>query len=381
MENSRYKFLLIIALAIVSIIFITIASAETTYTSVSCEIKITIKMALSGVDNVTAQKWVNDITSTWNGYTYGDCKCPVKVEVDLKLIQGLCEQNPQPGYHCIDVTIDYARDTAGKIYRGYMKGVSEKGKSLLGWWSLHMNEPLPGIQGTIHDAAHEAGHMLGLEDDYNTSSGVYGESIMGRTWGDKAKPTQDQINQIVEKNYGSNTCPKPQCCCGNNKIDEGEECDHSVKPNGCSAGALCVSCKCFVIIPQKCGDGKVNGDEECDYMSKNKTCPIDKECNNNCKCVKKEDGNEFKIVITTPNDGDTIDDVTSVKVNITNNESKIEKVKFYMNGSSVYTDTEAPWKWTLDPTKFNEGRYILKVKAYDKEGNTAEDEIKIEIER
>lgn len=380
MENSRYKFLLIVLVAIALVSLSSFAIAETTCTTAGCEIKITIKIAFSGADNATIGKWVNDTESTWNGYTYGDCKCPVKVSVDWKSVQGLCEQNPQPGYHCIDVTADYAKDTAGKTYRGYMKGVTAKGTDTLGWWSSHMNEALPGVQGTIHDAAHEAGHMMGLGDDYNASNGTYGENIMGRTWGDKAKPTQAQINQAVEKNCGSNACPNPQCCCGNKKKDAGEECDHTVTPNGCEEGALCVSCKCFMITPPRCGDGKVNGDEECDYMSTNETCSSGEECNDDCECVEEEGGgDEFTITITDPDDGETIDDVTSVKANVTNNESEMEKVKFYMDAETVYTDMESPWKWSLDPADFDEGEYVLKVKAYDVDGNTVEDSIDIEI--
>ncbi len=245
-----------------------------------------------------------------------------------------------------------------------------------------MNEPLPGIQGPIHDAAHEAGHMMGLDDDYNATSGVYGENIMGRTWGDKAKPTQAQINQIVEKNCQADACPNPKCCCGNGKIDTGEECDHTVTPNGCEEGALCVSCKCFVIVEPKCGDGKVNGDEECDYMSSNNTCQEGEECTNDCKCVEEEQGgggDEFTITITDPEDGEIIDDVIYVKAEVEGNESEIEKVKFYVDGESVYTDEEEPWKWQLDPEEFDEGEHTIRVKAYDVDDNTVEDEIDVEI--
>ena len=138
-------------------------------------------------------------------------------------------------------------------------------------------------------------------------------------------------------------------------------------------------------MPPVCGDGKITGTEECDYNSANKTCNSTYECSNKCKCVKKQDNEtgggstELKIVITDPDDGDTIDDDTSVKANVTGNESAIEKVKFYMNESSVYTDTKYPWKWTLKIDDFDEGDWTIKVKVYDEDGNTDEDDIDIEI--
>ena len=381
---SSHKLLIVAIVGIFLISLINTALAETTCTTTNCEIKITIKIAFSGADNATMDKWKQDIENTWNGYSYGDCKCPVKVSVETKSTQGLCEQNPVPGYHCIDVTADYAKDTAGKTYRGYVKGVSQKGSDSLGWWSSHMNEPLPGVQGTIHDAAHEAGHMLGLNDDYNASNGTYGENIMGRTWGDKAKPTQTQIDNIVEKNCGNDACPKPKCCCGNGKIDTGEQCDPAAKPVGCKTGELCVSCKCYSITPAVCGNGKLEGTEECDYYATNTTCNSTQECNTQCKCVAKNQSGGgssggFKITITDPDDGDTVDDVVYVKVNVTGNESKIEKVKFYMNSTTTYTDTEEPYKWQLDNAEFAEGWWILKAKVYDMDGNTKEDTIDIKI--
>ncbi len=383
MENSRYKLLMLIGIFVVLISLSNLAMAETTCSTAGCEIKITIKIAFSGGDNTTINNWVNDIETVWNGYTLGDCKCPLKVEVEWKSISGLCENNPTPGYHCIDVTADYAKDASGKIYRGYMRGIAASGVGdISGWWSNHMNEALPGVQGTIHDAAHEAGHMMGLGDEYNASSGTYGENIMGRTWSDKAKPTQAQINAIATKICGSNACPKPKCCCGNAKIDEGEECDHKLEPCGCEEGAICVSCKCFMISPPVCGDGKVNGEEECDYMSTNNTCASDETCSSDCVCeAEEEEPSDFSIEITDPDDGEEIgEDGVDVKATVTGNESAITEVRFYIDGDHQFTDEDYPWKWDFNnPEDFDEGEHTIMARAYDEDSNTVEDEIDIEI--
>lgn len=377
MENSN-KILIVGIIVFVFLVSLTsFSQATTTCQKQDCSVTITLHIAFFGADNATIDKWKNDIENVWNGYTCGACGCKATFKVDAISVTSC---NNVSGYHCITVTKDYPKRQAGDSHRGFMDKVAQNGQSILGWWSLDINKPYSWIPGDIHDAAHEAGHMLGLGDEYNESNGTYAENIMGRTWSDKAKPTQAQINQIVEKNCGSNACP-PECCCGNKKIDAGEECDHTVEPSGCKEGELCVRCKCYLITPPVCGDGKVTGDEECDYNSANNTCNATEECNDSCKCVEKEGGGDvFTITITDPDDGDTIDDVTSVKANVTNNESAIEKVKFYMNNTVAYTDEESPWKWTLNNTEFDEGDWVLKVKAYDMEGNTVQDSIEITIE-
>jgi hypothetical protein len=93
--------------------------------------------------------------------------------------------------------------------------------------------------GNYKDAAHEAGHMMGLND---------GEGgIMNFTSGANAAPTQANINSAVNSVCGQNACPD-SCCCGNGQIDrnKGEECDPFAVPEGCSAQESCcpVCCNC-----------------------------------------------------------------------------------------------------------------------------------------
>lgn len=392
MENSN-KILITGIIVLVFLVSLTsFSQAKTTCQTQDCGVIITLHIAFSGADNATIDKWKTDIEKVWNGYTYGACGCKATFKVDAISVTSC---NNVSEYHCINVTKDHPKTSDNVSHRGFMSAVAQKGQSLLGWWSLDINAPYPKeqgyteeFQGDIHDAAHEAGHMLGLGDEYiqatNVSNGTYADNIMGKTWSDKAKPTQEQIDSIIAKNCGSSDCPK-KCCCGNGKIDtsQGEQCDPAAKPIGCNAGELCVSCKCYSITPAVCGNGKLEGTEECDYYATNTTCNSTQECNTKCKCVAKINqtggGGEFKITITDPSDGDTIDDVVYVKVNVTGNESKIEKVKFYMNSTTTYTDTEEPYKWQLDNTEFAEGWWILKAKVYDMNGNTKEDTIDIKI--
>ncbi|NOZ77379.1 MAG: hypothetical protein GXO65_06940 [Euryarchaeota archaeon] len=153
--------------------------------------------------------------------------------------------NP-PFYYNPDGTKNY---TVG--YMGYnTQSPSQGGASLDGWWSDQMSRPVSGGDGeTYKDAAHEAGHMMGLDDGE-------GGGIMSDTSGPNAKPTQEQINKVVENICGPDACPD-SCCCGNGVIEEdmGEECDPFADPTGCAQGQSCCSycCQCFY---PSCDPGK-----------------------------------------------------------------------------------------------------------------------------
>jgi len=375
------------------------ARAETTCELYGCDFTITIKIvAVGGKEDPeaterTVQSWEQDIESVWNGPvqgngdspTHGECECDVNVDAVFEGYVENCSDPAAKGYHCVEITPDYARDTSGKLYRAYMRGVSNKGSSISGWWSsAHVNAPAwigPGegkqgpyyLEEEVHDAAHEAGHMMGLDDLDPPEA-----NIMGMTWGDAATPTQAQIDQIVENNCEPDECPD-ECCCGNGKIegDKGEECDPEADPNGCKVGEMCIypDCTCFSLDP--CGDGTVDEpDEECDPAAEPTGCDEGETCNEECVCEPKPPPTTR---ITSPANSSSLTEETTVTATA-EPPLGIWYVEFWLDGEHKDNDFEAPYQWVLDPFQHSPGPHEISVIAYDFDSQTAEDSIEVTVE-
>lgn len=283
-------------------------------TPLDCTIHIRINIAFSYNDSEISQaqidSWVKEIEDVWNGgggyQTYGDCACKVKFQVNAMKItdpaQANCNPGP-PGYHCVMVT-DYNKnkpknEAGNETYRGYMYGVAGKDQSINGWWSDEMGEPHPDSPTGENalDAAHEAGHMLGLDDDYDKGPPErHGKNIMGTTYGDDAKPTQEQIDTVVEKNCGEGACPD-ECCCGNGEVedDKGEMCDPLADPTGCGDDTTLYCCRiCCQCHRQQCMPelGSYATKEDCESACKDGTCYFN--YNTGCWDCKEHD------VVETP---------------------------------------------------------------------------------
>ncbi len=247
---SAYK--LIFGLVLLSLF--STSWAETTCEVKDCKITITMKIAFAGANDSYIRDAQKEIEDTWNGpngQTYGDCKCPVIYKVQTKKVND-CVNNPPAGYHCITVT-DYNSNpprnqtnwTGATFYIGYMYGIAtgNGGNSQLGWWSNIMSRPVdPNNPGGEHylDFAHEAGHMMGINDTEG--------NLMTVTSGPNATVTQDLVDKSVERVCGANACPD-RCCCGNGEVDrnKNEACDPMATPVGCPADEYCcpVCCKCY----------------------------------------------------------------------------------------------------------------------------------------
>jgi hypothetical protein len=246
---------------IFSLIFLSnSAFAETTCTTKDCDITITLKIAFIGANDTYINNAENEIESVWNGpngnQVYGDCKCKVKFNVETKKVTNQANCTPPiTGYHCVMVTNFFnatgqydnpprnqTNITGATVYIGYMYGIATGNgtNSQNGWWSDQMSRPVPGSTTgeSYKDFAHEAGHMMGLEDGDG--------GLMNRTTGANSDPTQAHIDEIVNEICGANACPD-RCCCGNGKVDKAEQCDPKASPVGCSAGLQCcaVCCNCY----------------------------------------------------------------------------------------------------------------------------------------
>lgn len=215
---------------------------------VGCKFTITLNIAFdSGADDTYIFNAKNEIEDFWNNAggnppTTGDCKCEVEFIVNTKKVQN-CDKEASSEWHCIKVTNYQStppKDTKGKKYMGYMypPGVST-GKNLTGWWSDQMSRPAPG-GGNYMDFAHEAGHMMGLEDGDG--------GIMSNTTPGQATQTQDLIDEIIRDACKGKKCPD-RCCCGNGNVEDtkGEKCDPVATPNGCDKEDYCCPycCNCY----------------------------------------------------------------------------------------------------------------------------------------
>jgi len=271
--NTRYFIIGLVLLSLFSTVF-----AETTCEAKDCKITITLKIAFSFQNVPNEDQYIqnakNEIENVWNGngQVFGDCKCPVSFKVETKKVAD-CKNNPPAGYHCISVT-DYNNNpprnqenwAGAKFYIGYMYGIAtgNGGNSQKGWWSSIMSRPVDANnpQGEHYqDFAHEAGHMMGLEDGDG--------GLMDVTSGPNAKPTQAHIDEIVGEICGINACPD-RCCCGNGQVDrnKNEQCDPMATPQGCPSDEYCCPgcCQCY---------GKICFPENGEYLTQS-------ECQSGC---------------------------------------------------------------------------------------------------
>jgi hypothetical protein len=309
--NGLYVVLILILLT-------SISNAETTCSVKDCEIKITVKIAFIGANDTYINNAENEIESTWNGpngfQTYGECKCKVKFEVETKKVTNQANCTPAiAGYHCVMVTNFFnatgqydnpprnqTNISGAEVYIGYMYGVASGNgsNSQKGWWSDIMSRPVPGSTTgeTYKDFAHEAGHMMGLEDGDG--------GIMNNTSGPNSGPTQANIDEIVNDICGAGACPD-KCCCGNGKVDmkKGEQCDPKANPVGCSAGLQCcpVCCSCY---------GPICSAKNGAYLSQSE---CKSKCTSGSTCFKDFKSGCWKCLKSDTNVTDTCLDPTNIR--------------------------------------------------------------------
>lgn len=86
------------------------------------------------------------------------------------------------------------------------------------------------------------------------------------------------------------------------------------------------------------------------------------------------------VTITSPANNATLDKVATISANATDNEG-VAKVEFFIGGVLKSTKTVAPYSFSWDTSNEYNGEYTLLVKATDTSGNTAEESIKVKVDK
>ena len=270
--------------------------ADTAVASASCEITYTVRLAFvgNGTSDAFVQSVKDAIDAKWNqpNLTCGDCKCKLKVVVDARNLgrDKTCNDVP-PDYSCVNVV-----DTAGGPHRSFVwMGVWSGGK-------INSSASEFSSADSFNILAHELGHYMGLDDEYEDYYCYYRKDSRNRTVGERhcvrkadfnastrqgvtdsappggwieyiqngdggfeislpkdgvpanslmasigadARVLQSHVD-ILKQRSGAD-CP-PSCCCGNGVVDASvaEVCDWKADPTGCPRGSWCgMACSCL----------------------------------------------------------------------------------------------------------------------------------------
>ncbi|RLG81100.1 MAG: hypothetical protein DRO09_02290, partial [Thermoprotei archaeon] len=86
------------------------------------------------------------------------------------------------------------------------------------------------------------------------------------------------------------------------------------------------------------------------------------------------------VEILSPEEQSYVRGIITVIVNAYDNETGVEKVEFYLNGTLVFTDYDYPYEYAWNTTGYPDETYKIKVIAYDEASNTAEHEIMVIVD-
>lgn len=198
--------------------------ARTTCMVTNGTISITMFISFAGESNGLAAAWTHEIMDVWNGpkkhQTYGGCGCPVVFHVVTNHIAA--GSSAPPGWHLVHVIpqnagrlpiLPYGPNANQRVVAYMGKTTSSPprgGASVDGEWSELASRSVDPAQPhgkRYKDAAHEAGHMMGLPENYNHESGWMASNIMGQTAGLDSIATPDLVRKIVDGLTGTSVCP------------------------------------------------------------------------------------------------------------------------------------------------------------------------------
>ena len=83
------------------------------------------------------------------------------------------------------------------------------------------------------------------------------------------------------------------------------------------------------------------------------------------------------VFISNPYDGETINGIIAISVGVSDEETGINRVEFYINDVLLGIDYSYPYFYQWDPTSLNDGEYLVRVVAFDNAGNSASDEVTV----
>ena len=89
--------------------------------------------------------------------------------------------------------------------------------------------------------------------------------------------------------------------------------------------------------------------------------------------VAETDTSNPTVNITAPADGDTVSGTVSITADASDDVA-LQSVEFFIAGTSVGTDTSAPYSYEWDTTAGSDGDFALKAVATDTAGNAATDD-------
>ncbi len=330
------------------LLFSASAFALTSVSSENCSVVYTIRLAFTG--NGSSPEFIqrvrDAVNDEWNkNFTCGDCACKARIELDTISVAN-CAAAP-PNFHCVNVV-----NTSGIDHRSWVRmgrwGAGGLPTNRANWSSSDSNKVI----------AHEVGHYLGLDDEYEDYICYWKINADGTTAGppnpiyvkkSEMNPVREAQNAADAPPGGSiEYCTKPDgvtnytesrpktdiendslmtsvdalahvfqrhmselcnrsgaqcadsCCCGNAVVEplKGEQCEQALNPPGCAQDYACNPlCVCEALY--YCGNGFVDSNESCDSSSAlpNGGCMDYEICMSNCTCERNVDW--------TPPAGDT----------------------------------------------------------------------------
>lgn len=148
------------------------------YTAVRSGNTITIYVSITiygpRASDTLAKSWESAINSRWNGFMFGNCKVEVKARVRA------------------DSRSNWWFTAAAAANKVFVSDPSERSyvrNGSLGDWRENAG-------GNV--AAHEFGHLLGLDDDYTDTGGTNAGHV-GHMMGDMSQVDQHEIDDVLER--------------------------------------------------------------------------------------------------------------------------------------------------------------------------------------